>query len=70
MIEKEIREKYPNAEWGKKDGIVYVKLDTSARYTVWSDSKPFIVAEVDDLKDAPFIIKELMDDIEGWDEKI
>jgi hypothetical protein len=64
----EFKKMYPMAEWGEKDGIVWVRIKKEDPITAWSKSRPGIIAQVDTFEEAAFQIKELIDSIEGWEE--
>ncbi|MEO6304470.1 MAG: hypothetical protein ABIP51_14990 [Bacteroidia bacterium] len=56
------------SEYFVKDGIVYLKDKDSGHYTAYLLSRPGIICQAEKVEDVPFLIKEILDSIEGWND--
>lgn len=64
----EFQQRFPDAEWGEVDGIVWVRTNKTEAYTAWLKNRPGIIVQEPDFDKIPFKIKEVLDAIEGWDD--
>lgn len=60
------KEKYPDAEWGETDGIIWVRIEKKDEFTVWVKSRPGIIVQVEKLEDAPWKLKDVIQSIDDW----